>query len=216
MMTMFNEILGTEEADRLEGTDGDDIIRGLAGDDTINAGAGNDFITGGAGVDRILGDAGSDWIIDPDGEDTITGGDDNDVLIGGRVMNGDEGDDLLISTGSADSVIMIGSGGSDTYFGSDDSEEVYSYVQFLEQSDPAAPDVIFNFQSGQDSFDFGGEQASVLFIDDAEFSGTDDFVTEARFEDGLLEFDMDGDQVADMAIVLVGVDSITADDIFSL
>jgi Ca2+-binding RTX toxin-like protein len=210
---MFNNISGTTGDDQINGTDGNDFIRGLAGADTINGGAGDDAIFGGAGVDRILGGAGDDLIYDRTGKDTITGGDGNDILFGGVVMNGDAGDDVLISNGAAPSVTMIGSAGSDTYFGSNASSETYSYVLFLDESTPENPDTIYNFQSGQDRFDFSGEQPSVVFVGDAAFSGRDDSVAEARFQNELLEIDVDGDQAADLAYRLVGVDSITAEDI---
>ncbi|MEJ6404014.1 calcium-binding protein [Yoonia sp. 2307UL14-13] len=220
MIPQFNDILGTADDDRIEGTEGDDLIRGLEGNDNIQGGAGNDVVIGGPGSDRILGDTtalltegGDDIILDPDGEDVITGGGGNDILIGGRIMNGDGGDDLLISTGAAAAVTFIGSAGADVYFGSDDTAETYSYLQFARESDPENPDVIYNFQSGQDVFDFGGEQAEVRFIGDGEFSDADDAVTEARFENGLLELDIDNDQVADLAFELIGVDTFKVDDL---
>ncbi len=220
MTTIFNEIEGTADADRIEGTDGDDLIRGLDGDDNIQGGAGNDVIIGGPGADRILGDTtallstgGNDLIFDPDGEDVITGGGGNDILIGGRIMNGDGGDDLLISTGVAENVTILGSAGGDVIIGSDNSAETYAYIQFLGQSEPENPDTIFNFQVGQDTFDFGGEQAEIIFIGSGAFSASDDSVTEARFQDSVLELDLDGDQTADLVFNLIGVDSLTADDI---
>ncbi|MEM9787130.1 MAG: M10 family metallopeptidase C-terminal domain-containing protein [Pseudomonadota bacterium] len=152
-------------------------------------------------------------IVDLTGQDTNTGGAGDDILIGGAVVNGEGGDDIFISTGAAQNVTVFGSGGADIYFGSDDSAETYAYVQRLLESDPANPDVIYNFQSGQDIFDFSGEQAEIIFIGDAAFSASNDFITEARFEDGFLEMDLDGDQVADLAFELVGVDTFTADDL---
>ncbi len=68
-----NEIIGTDENDKLVGTDEKDNILGKAGDDTIIGGAGNDSITGGKGDDVITSGTGlnSVYFFKGDGDDVI-------------------------------------------------------------------------------------------------------------------------------------------------
>ena len=56
----MKNIIGTENADRLEGTNESESIRALGGNDTIIAGGGDDFITPGTGDDSVDGGDGSD------------------------------------------------------------------------------------------------------------------------------------------------------------
>ena len=50
---MINDILGTENSDRLFSTDGDDNIEALGGNDTIVGSVGDDTLNGGAGFDTV-------------------------------------------------------------------------------------------------------------------------------------------------------------------
>lgn len=63
------------------GTEHQDMIEGYAGDDRIHAGAGIDRVLDGQGYNFINGDAGNDW------------------LMGCGVLNGGQGNDILVALG---------------------------------------------------------------------------------------------------------------------
>ena len=83
------DIVGTENSDRLEGTTAGDRIRGLNGDDFVRGLEGNDSIYGDGGNDRLDGNAGDDLISGGEGSDRLDGGDGADTMCGGS------GDDLF-------------------------------------------------------------------------------------------------------------------------
>lgn len=119
------EVIGTEEADRLEGgvgsdfidgladddvmngragndtifgREGDDVLQGEDGDDMLCSGEGNDIVTGNLGHDLIEGQEGDDFVSGDYGWDTVRGDDGNDTVVGGRggdIVEGGEGDDLI-------------------------------------------------------------------------------------------------------------------------
>ena len=51
ILSGFENLVGSDHADRLTGTNSVNILRGLDGDDTIEGGSGADTIEGGAGKD---------------------------------------------------------------------------------------------------------------------------------------------------------------------
>jgi Ca2+-binding RTX toxin-like protein len=68
----IENVLGTNNADRItgngasnriEGNEGNDTLDGAAGADTLNGGAGNDTLSGGAGRDSLDGGAGNDTYV---------------------------------------------------------------------------------------------------------------------------------------------------------
>ncbi|MBM7067120.1 hypothetical protein [Actibacterium sp. 188UL27-1] len=120
-----------------------------------------------------------------------------------------DGDDLTISSVGENSLIPVGLG-QNTIIGSDSVAEDFRFVFTPVESDPQAPDVIFNLQQGQNEINFA-ETPALNFIGDGAFN-VDDTVLQARYENGTLEFDRDGDGDADLAVVLVWVDDLTADD----
>lgn len=124
----FTLISGTSNSETLVGTDRADHITGLAGDDILHGLNGNDFIEGGTGNDTLHGNA---------GDDTLSGG------IGGDTLYGNDGNDSLY--GGAGSDFMVGGPGKDNY--------VYSSIS---DSTTSSPDLIQQFESGQDKFDFTG------------------------------------------------------------
>lgn len=68
---------------KINGGAGDDVLTSASASTkvaTIDGGAGDDLITGGAGKDVLLGGAGDDTIIGGAGADSLTGGDGNDVF----------------------------------------------------------------------------------------------------------------------------------------
>lgn len=128
--------------DRIQSGSGDDTISAGAGDDTTLASHGNDVVDLGAGNDQhnplkhdnrfdhkgndtIEGDVGNDLIREFWGDDVLDGGSGNDTVSAvdfyatangndnnGDIVNGGEGDDILI----ADALdTLTGSDGNDTF-----------------------------------------------------------------------------------------------------
>ena len=117
-------IVGSSDADRISGDNGNDRILGGGNSDTLFGGSDNDLLNGGAGADFLFGDAGSD---------TLQGGK------GGDALNGGDGSDVLVGDGGKDT--LTGGLGPDTFVLRSDSAV----------SDPAAADVITDFNSFVDS-----------------------------------------------------------------
>jgi Ca2+-binding RTX toxin-like protein len=193
-----------------------DVVTGNGGDDTVNGGGGDDVIDGGAGDDTLTGESGHDTLAGGSGDDTLDGGSGDDALSGGGhddILIGADGNDELAGGGGTDQ--LVGGSGADRFVFDDASE-----------SSAHAPDLVFDFNAVQgDRIDVSGidaisgttENDEFIFIGDDAFSGS---AGELRFihdlEDGLLEGDINGDATADFTIELLGVTSLTGDDIFGL
>ncbi|MEG4207306.1 S8 family serine peptidase [Microcoleus sp. Pol7_A1] len=117
-------IVGASDADRISGDNGNDRILGAGNSDTLFGGADNDLLNGGVNSDILFGDAGSDTLQGGKGEDGLNGGGGSDVLVG------DGGKDTL-----------TGGLGPDTFVLRSNSAV----------SDPAAADIITDFNSFVDS-----------------------------------------------------------------
>ncbi|MEG4442313.1 S8 family serine peptidase [Microcoleus sp. AT9_B5] len=117
-------IVGSSDAEIISGDNGNDRILGGGNSDTLFGGADNDLLNGGTGSDILFGDADSDTLQGGKGDDALNGGDGSDVLVG------DGGKDTL-----------TGGLGPDTFVLRTDSAV----------SDPAAADVITDFNSFVDS-----------------------------------------------------------------
>ncbi|MEG4075706.1 S8 family serine peptidase [Microcoleus sp. Pol14C2] len=117
-------IVGSSDADRISGDNGNDRILGGSNSDTLLGGADNDLLNGGVSSDILFGDGGSD---------TLQGGK------GGDALNGGDGSDVLVGDGGKDT--LTGGLGPDTFVLRSDSAV----------SDPAAADVITDFNSFVDS-----------------------------------------------------------------
>jgi Ca2+-binding RTX toxin-like protein len=127
ILTLIENLIGSEFIDTLIGDDGNNFIDGLGGNDFIDSGAGDDTVEGGEGRDRIIGSAGNDSLAGEAGIDYITGGDGNDYLNGGSdndqlygdqgtdTLDGGEGNDYLEGGDGDDS--LAGSGGNDQLYG---------------------------------------------------------------------------------------------------
>jgi len=193
-----------------------DVVTGNGGDDTISGGGGGDVIDGGSGDDTLKGEAGDDALSGGSGDDTLDGGGGDDVLSGGSgddILSGGEGNDELAGGTGTDR--LTGGGGADRFVFDDVAE-----------SPAQAPDLVFDFNKVQgDQIDVSGidaisattEHDEFIFIGDEAFSGS---AGELRFvydaSDGLLQGDVNGDGTADMTIELLGVTSLTGDDIMGL
>ena len=86
-------VIGTNGPDTLSGTAKRDVIVGLGGDDVIQGKGGDDLLCGGNGSDRLFGDAGNDQLYG--GFDRL-GDDPAGTYLLGDVLDGGEGDDLLV------------------------------------------------------------------------------------------------------------------------
>jgi Ca2+-binding RTX toxin-like protein len=128
----FENLRGSEHADRLTGSSGNNVIDGLGGHDILNGGGGHDILTGGDGNDALDGGGGFDWANYADAGSGVTvsleaRGAQNtvgagiDTLVGIERLRGSNHDDTLIGDGSANILeglngndLLDGAGGWDT------------------------------------------------------------------------------------------------------
>jgi Ca2+-binding RTX toxin-like protein len=144
--------------------------------DKIYGNAAANLIAGAAGNDSLYGNAGNDRLLGGDGFDSLYGGAGNDVI------NGGAGRDLLKGAAGADVFVFTS----------------------LNDSSKAAPDAIQDFASGVDFVDLRGIDAN------SGVTGNQAFVFNSGpsgagalwFSSGNLYGDVNGDGVADLAIVL--------------
>jgi Ca2+-binding RTX toxin-like protein len=193
-----------------------DVVSGIGGDDAINGGGDDDILDGGTGDDTLNGEAGDDTLAGGSGDDTLDGGSGDDALNGGGdddILIGGDGNDELTGGGGTD--YLIGGSGADRFVFDD-----------VAGSPTQSPDLVFDFNAVQgDRIDVSGidaisgttENDEFMFIGDDAFSGS---AGELRFvhdpTNGLLEGDVNGDGTADMTIELLGVTSLTGDDIMGI
>ncbi len=192
--------------DRLFGEDGDDAsFWGGAGDDLMFGGDGADSrLNGGSGADLVFGDAGSDTLSGAAGEDSLNGGSGSDHLQGGLgddTLAGNAGVDRLY--GGAGDDRLDGGSGNDMHFGGSDAD------WFLLGS---GRDLIADFSGRQfggspdnDRFVFasGQESGSFVYRGAQAFSGSGD--SQARFAQGEVRIDDDGDGTADLVVEVTGL-----------
>ena len=194
-----NSLVAHADGSVLYGLGGDDILQGAAGNDRLFGGDGNDRITGGGGDDYLEGGAGNDTLSGGDGNDTILGGDGNDTIEGGAGLD-----------------ILTGGRGADTF--------VYRDGHFNPADLASCTDVITDFNAAE------GDKISLSLIDAKTGTAADDAFTfignqafhgvagELRFApdgDGITVLgDTNGDGVADLAIHLAGVTTISGSNFF--
>ena len=199
--------------DTLLGGTGDDIIRGLGGDDTLDGRGGDDSLYGGSDDDRLLGGDGDDRLDGGGGDDQLSGGAGDDNLDGGAGADrlfGLDGDDQLIGGLGWDE--LSGGGGADRFVLNEVAES------FTEN-----PDQLLDFRAYErDKLDVSGIDANsqtaqdeaFAFIENDPFSGS---AGELRFTEShgatYLYGDVNGDGEADFALELLGVSSLSVDDL---
>ena len=105
----FEDLLGSDYADKLTGDRRANTLDGGFRADVINGGAGDDDVRGGTGDDTLAGGNGADQVDGADGFDTVNGGAGDDEL------NGGPDDDTLAGGAGADR--LAGAGGDDTLTG---------------------------------------------------------------------------------------------------
>jgi trimeric autotransporter adhesin len=225
-------LFGGPGDDTLSGGAGNDYLYGGAGNDTMNGGEGNDFYdvneTGdvvtelaGGGTDEIQTSLDQYVLLDnfenltgvPSwGGQTLTGNSLGNLIKGNwtdDILNGLAGDDTLIGGQGVD--LLTGGSGNDAF-------QFAGYDTGLD----TGADRITDFTSGADIIDLTRVDANTLdegdqafsFIGSQSFSGA---AGELRYEqnagDTWLEWDDNGDGVADFAIVFAGSVTPVATDI---
>jgi hypothetical protein len=224
-------LFGDGENNSLVGGGGDDFLFGRSGEDYLTGGAGGDWLRGGADDDDLRGQAGHDTLEGASGDDSLSGKSGSDSLLGGTgqdsidggtaddVARGGPGQDFLFGSFGKDSVfgdggndILIGGGGSDTLGGGLGSDVFRLWT--VADSPLAAPDVVTDFSRAE------GDKIDLDSIDAVTGTPTDDvfsYIADASFtnvagqlrwhhlgSDTLIEADVDGDSLADIAIILQG------------
>jgi len=163
----------------------DNNLTGTAGDDTITGAGGRDTLTGGGGNDRILGNSGDDILNGSDGNDLLKGARGADTLSGGTggdVLHGGEGADVLTGGAGAD-VFLFKAGDLD-----------------------GSADNIQDFANGVDEIDLGALGVTqVVATNLTGVAGQLSLAVNPGIGLSILQFDADGDAVADLTLVVIGV-----------
>ena len=184
-----------------------------------STGEGPDLVAGTAAADVIQGKGGNDTLFGFGGTDQLYGGDGNDQLSGGLNkdrLDGGAGNDLLDGGFGRD--VLIGGLGSDRF-------------DFNTLADSAAAatrrDVIVDFQHGQDRIGVSTIDANLTTAGNGKFvwQGLAAFTGHAGelhavrinqpgtlHDRTIVEGDVNGDGVADIQIVLIGLVQLTAKD----
>jgi Ca2+-binding RTX toxin-like protein len=206
------------------------------------AGAGNDYVSTtlasytlaenlenlsykGAGPFTGTGNEADNFMSGGGGDATLYGGGGDDKLFGGpgnNALYGGDGKDGISSgtTGGSHALIVGGAGADSLYGGPGQGQDTFAYTA-LSDSTVAAPDTIYEFVSGEDVIDLSGIDANSLAPGDQAFSwvGTNVFshtAGELRYQvgNGILTIlgDVNGDGLADFAIKMSAIASMSADD----
>lgn len=213
-----NKITGNNGNNILDGGEGADEMRGGKGDDLFKVEDSNDVVreSSNQGEDTV-----ESWVsftlasnvenlilkgnkrIDGTGnkhDNELTGNDKNNELSGADgadTIDGGVGNDVL--TGGKGADILTGGTGSDTFV----------YDSLSETGLDADRDTITDFVSGTDELDVRGLGSGWFFKSGGSFSGT---AKEIIYAGNLVQFDNNGDSVADASIELTGVSSIAESD----
>lgn len=209
-----DKLYGGVGADTLEGGDGNDLLYGEDGADSLSGGAGNDNLYGGAEADTLAGGAGNDLLYGHDGDDLLAGDAGNERLYGGA------GNDALLGGDGADR--LYGEAGDDTLTGGAGADQIAGgagadLFVFLAASDSTlntrGRDMVLDFETGVDQIDLSAFASGASFIGDAAFSGANQLRLTFSRSVWVLEYDADGDGLADFALSLRARDGISVDDL---
>ena len=193
-----NTIVAANGGSTLYGEAGDDVLQGASGADRLNGGAGNDRLYGYDGNDVLEGGKGNDTLVGGNGNDTIFGGDGNDTIEGGA------GADVMTGGKGADSYnFRAGDFGSDlkastdtiTDFSAADGDKIN--LTMIDANSATAANDHFKFIGAQDFHGVAGELHYTVEGDGITLYG-----------------DTNGDAVADIAIHLSGITTITSSAFF--
>lgn len=218
-----DRLYGGAGIDTVLGGAGWDNIWGDAGDDQLDGGNGTDRLFGGDGLDTLLGGIERDYLFGQGGNDILRGGDGDDDLHGGNdhdTLYGDEGDDWLFGGAGGDRLeggagndrlqgsygrdVLVGGAGADRFiFAIGDTAATASGGDRITDFSRAEGDIID--LSAMDANGASGGDQSFSFVGTAAFTGT---AGELRYSLSgnatVIEGDIDGDGVADFAVVLSG------------
>lgn len=189
--------------ENLLGTNYEDDLRGDAQANYIWGAAGNDILTGRDGNDTLSGDDGNDNLIGGNGADSLLGGTGNDSLSGGV------GADTL-----------NGGAGKDTLYGgaADGERDVFVFSSTSDSNVGSNRDIVYDFVSGIDDFDFRSIDANTAVAGDQAFifSGTTAAANSIWFVASGSNLsvwgDNNGDTTADFEIVVAGLNTLVASD----
>jgi Ca2+-binding RTX toxin-like protein len=148
--------------------------------------------------DGILGSKADNKLWGMDGKDDVVGFKGDDQLFGGAgedYLSGGNGEDEL--TGGTGTDHLEGGGGNDRF--------IFADVNEMDKGGNA--DIIEDFENG-DRIDLSGA-GSFTFINDSAFGNV---AGEIRFEDGVLQGDVDGDGNADFEIKVKDVNALQDSD----
>lgn len=151
-----------------------------AGDDVFNGSSGNDLLDAGAGNDVLNGNAGDDTLLGGAGLDVLNGGPGKDTMTGGT------------------------------------EKDTFVFKSMNDGTRGASRDVITDFSTAQgDVIDVSAIDANPVLANDQAFKFVVNFngsAGQVRFDttEKLVQFDQNGDGVADLEIEMVGISSMTA------
>ncbi|WP_214510282.1 M10 family metallopeptidase C-terminal domain-containing protein [Pseudomonas brassicacearum] len=221
------------------GNAGNNALSGGAGNDTLDGGSGVDTLIGGAGNDTYVIDNTQDVV-----RETTTLGSEIDTVVssvswflGANLENltltgtaflgiGNDLDNVLIGNagrnaldGGAGNDTLIGGLGSDSLTGGTGSDR-FVFNTLGELGKGFDSDTISDFNSLQgDKLDLSKLDANLLtaFTDSFSFIDSNDFTAagQLRFVDQVLYGNVNGDLGADFEIQLVGVNTLTANDLIA-
>ncbi|MGV8988139.1 MAG: hypothetical protein ACOH2H_17850 [Cypionkella sp.] len=231
----YDSVDGGVGNDTLNGAGGNDTLLGGDGDDSLFGGVGNDVIYGGWNYDTIFGGDGDDTVWGDNGCDVIFLGAGNDVFndngqndangndsvdggVGNDTFNGAGGNDTL--RGGEGSDIISGGLGKDFLFGgtADGVRDVFVFSAVSDSGLGASSDVVYDFVSGIDDFDFRLMDANTIVAGDQAFvfSGTTASANGIWFAkvgvDIIVRGDDDGDGLADFEITVTSINTLVAGD----
>jgi len=173
-------------------TNGRYVFNGNDGNDTFKSGHGADRLIGGDGNDNLDGNIGNDRVLGGAGDDILNGGRGNDTVVGGL--------------------------GTDSLSGGKNADK-FEFNNITESVVGAGHDVIINFHHSQhDHIDLSGIDANTVLDGDQAFvyvgalPFTGAVAGELRYENGLLQGDVDGDGTADFEVQLQDVASLVNSD----
>ncbi|MFB2532513.1 M10 family metallopeptidase C-terminal domain-containing protein [Paracoccus sp. p3-h83] len=213
--------------DQIYGFDGNDLLLGGLGDDRIWAGNGNDSIRVEDGADYVDGGAGADVLelygaaalrVDLAvtgaqntgyglktlrGIENLTGGSGNDTLAGdglANVLRGGAGADVL--SGRAGDDVLVGGAGRDVLSGGAGAD-TFVFASRADSGIGANADRITDFDA-LDRIDLRGTGVTA-YLGAGAFTGqAGQLRMTATSGQTLLEADLNGDRLADFALVVVG------------
>jgi Ca2+-binding RTX toxin-like protein len=233
-------LVGDAGANGLWGDLGNDTLWGAGGVDSLKGGAGNDVLDGGLGADRLDGGDGIDTASylhsslgvtvdlgtglvrfgDAEGDllvsiENLSGSARGDTLTGNsgaNMLSGEDSNDRLTGAGGAD--VLNGGLGGDlfTYRAVGDSTVAVAGRDTIQDFNSLEGDKIDLSQIDADGHAANGDTA-FHFLGGSPFSGAGaEIRVTAEGPDLLVQGDVNGDKVADFAILAQGTIALTAAD----